>query len=515
MKKIQFLCNTSGLYSFQGHAYHRGLLRQKSMGKKIISLIVLFSMCSLVFAQKKNQATPNIVLIFMDDLGYGDLNSYGALGYETPNLDALANQGLRFTNFLVPQAVCSASRAALLTGSYPNRIGFFGALSPRSEIGINEDEETIGELLQKKGYATGMVGKWHLGYQEEFLPHNHGFDSYIGIPYSNDMWPVGRDGKPRHNPKKPVPPLPVLQSAKGSNQVDTAMIVHSLKEQDQLTRLFTEEAVSFIQKNKKNPFFLYLAHPMPHVPLGVSEKFRGKSKLGLFGDMMAEVDWSVGEIMKTLKSLKLEDNTILIFTSDNGPWLNFGDHAGNTGGLREGKGVSFEGGVRVPCIIRWPGKIVPGAVTNKLSSTIDILPTISKLTGAPLPKLPIDGVDITSILFGKDENPRTEFYYYYNRNDLEAVRKENWKLVFPHRHRSYEDVLPRNGGLGGPYKQGEVKELSLYDLRRDPGERYNVIEMYPEVVKELQKIAEKAREDLGDNLTKNPGKNRRSIGTSR
>ncbi|MBK5719855.1 sulfatase [Dysgonomonas sp. Marseille-P4677] len=481
--------------------------------KKIGLFVFVFFYCYYIFATEKRNK-PNVILIFMDDLGYGDLTSYGALGYKMPNLDILAKEGMRFTDLLAGQAVSSASRAALMTGCYPNRIGFYGALSPFTEYGLHSDEETIAELLKYENYATAIVGKWHLGHQEEFLPHNHGFDTFFGLPYSNDMWTVGYDGKPIKPAagRKSVPPLPLLESKRGSHQIDTTMIVANLEDQAKLTTLYTEQAVKFIKSNTNNPFFLYFAHSMPHVPLGVSNKFKGQSEQGLYGDVMMEVDWSVGEIMKTLKAQNIDDNTLVIFLSDNGPWINFGNHAGNTGGLREAKGCNFEGGIRVPCIVRWPHKIEAGSISNKLSSSIDILPTICEIVGAPLPKQKIDGVDISSILFGKDETPRTEFYYYYKKNDLEAVRKGSWKLVFPHKHRSYEDVLPKNDGFRGAYKVGEVTELCLYDLRRDPGERYNVAAMYPEIIKELQEIAEKAREDLGDNLTKRQGKNRRAHG---
>lgn len=485
--------------------------------KKTGLFIVLFIYYCLTFAQDKKNKLPNIILIFMDDMGYGDLPDYGAVGYEMPNVSLLSKEGLRFTDMLAGQAVSSASRAALMTGCYPNRIGFFGALSPFVEHGMNDKEETIAELLKERGYATGMVGKWHLGHHEQFLPHNHGFDQYFGLPYSNDMWAVRVDGTPR----KPVegrrqpPPLPLLETRRGSQQVDTAMIVKDLDAQAQLTTLYTERAVEFIKQNKNKPFFLYFAHTMPHVPLAVSDKFKGKSEQGLYGDVMMEVDWSVGEIMKTLKSANIDKNTLIIFLSDNGPWLNFGNHGGNTGGLREGKGCNYEGGIRIPCIMRWPGKIEAGTVTTKLTSSIDILPTVCNIAGAPLPKKQIDGVDISPILWGLDETPRTEFYYYYWQNNLEAVRKGWWKLILPHTHRSYEGVLPKNDGYGGTYNRVTITEPALYDLRRDPGERYNVAEIYPEKIKELQEVAEKARADLGDNLTHREGENRRPIGTLR
>ena len=329
-----------------------------------------------------------MVLIFTDDQGYGDTGAYGAFDFETPNLDKLAHEGVRFTHFYSAQAVCSASRAGLLTGCYPNRIGVSGAYFPQSKVGINPMEVTIAELLKQKDYATAIYGKWHLGHLEPFLPLQHGFDEYYGIPYSNDMWPVTYEGKPTepgHWKHDRYPPLPLIE---GNEQVAT---VDDLGDQDNLTTRYTEKAVDFIRRNKDKPFFLYLPHSMPHVPLGVSEKFRGKSRQGMYGDVIMEIDWSVGQIVKTLEEFNLTDNTIVIFTSDNGPWLNYGNHAGSTGGLREGKGTSFEGGQRVPAIIKWPGVAPEGEVIDRMASTIDILPTLAEITGTKLPDHKIDG----------------------------------------------------------------------------------------------------------------------------
>lgn len=459
----------------------------------------------------QNEPNPNIVLIFMDDLGYGDIGRTGALEYNTPNINKLAAEGMQFTNFLAAQAVCSASRAALLTGCYPNRIGIAGALGPKAKHGINSDETTIAEVLKEQGYATGIFGKWHLGHHKEFLPLQHGFDEYLGVPYSNDMWPVDYDGLPI-GPNSTTPHKanhPVLPLIDGNEKV---MDIKTLDDQATLTTRYTERAVSFIKKHKNEQFFLYLPHSMVHVPLGVSDKFKGKSEHGLFGDVMMEVDWSVGEIMKTLKDNGLDKNTLVIFTSDNGPWLNYGNHAGSTGGLREGKGTSFEGGQREPCIMRWTGKIPAGDICNQLSGTIDILPTLATITGSSLPKNKIDGVNILPLLLGdKTAKPRENFYYYYGSNNLEAVRINNWKLVLPHPHRSYVGVLPKNDGWPGPYAR-DTAEFALYNLKRDPGEEYDVQELYPEMVEKLQALAEKAREDLGDRLHNVKGKNVRLSG---
>ena len=455
--------------------------------------------CASLLAQQAIAEHTNFIIIFMDDMGYGDIEENGAKGYETPNLTQLANEGMRFTDFYSAQAVSSASRAGLLTGCYPNRIGFKGALRPASKVGINPQEETIAEVLKKKNYVTAAVGKWHLGDALPFLPLQNGFDEYLGIPYSNDMWP-------RH-PSSKFPDLPLIEGNKSIKGVSQA------EEQEQFTTIFTERSVDFINKNKKNPFFLYLAHPMPHVPLYVSAKFKGKSKQGTYGDVMMEIDWSVGEIMKALEKNGLEKNTLIIFTSDNGPWLNYGNHGGTTGGLREGKGTSFEGGQRVPCIMRWPKTIPASTICNKLSSTIDILPTLAFVSGAELSGNKIDGVNIYPLLVGdKEANPRKTFLYYYRENSLEAVRNSTFKLVLPHPGRSYEGFLPGNDGKPGKVNDKRQFEQGLYDLRRDPGERYDVQELYPEVMAELMQLAEAARKDLGDELTGNPGSNRRSIG---
>ena len=439
----------------------------------------------------------NFVVILMDDMGFGDIGPNGAFGYETPNINKMAAEGMRFTHFYSPQAVSGASRAGILTGCYPNRIGLWGAPFPGSKKGIHENEETIAEVLNKRGYACAAFGKWHLGHHKQFLPTHNGFQEYYGIPYSNDMWP--------NHPTIKFPDLPLIEGDQ---------VIEYNPDQTQFTTNFTKRAVNFIDKNKDKPFFLYLAHPMPHVPLFVSDKFKGKSEQGLYGDVMMELDWSIGQILQKLKEEGLDENTLVVMTSDNGPWLNYGNHAGNTGGLREGKGVSFEGGQRVPCIMQWKGVIPEGEICNKLSSGIDLLPTFAALAKAPLPNHIIDGVDLTPLLKNdKQANPRTSFCYYYKRNSLEAVTNGRFKLIFPHKHRSYENFLPGNDGQPGPVTEAkEVKEMLLFDLRRDPGERYNVISQYPEKVKELLKIAEDARNDMGDELTGIVGKNVRPAG---
>ncbi len=452
---------------------------------------------------------PNIVLIFMDDMGYGDIGSFGSTGYNTPNLDRMAAEGMRFTNFYAAQAVCTASRVGLLTGCYPNRLNMAGALFPYSTVGINSNEETIAEVLKKKGYATAIVGKWHLGDAEKFLPLQHGFDEYLGIPYSNDMWPVNFDGTPVTDPtsnKAKFPPLPLIEGNK------PLRYINSLDDMATITTTYTEKAIDFINRKKKQPFFLYLPHSMVHIPLAVSQKFKGKSQQGLYGDVVMEIDWSVGQVLQSLKDNGLEKNTLVIFTSDNGPWLNFGNHAGSAGGLREGKGTAFEGGQKEPTIMKWPGVIPAGTINNQLACTIDLLPTFAAITGAPLPQQKIDGVNILALLKNESNaNPRNELLYYYNKNSLKAVRQGDWKLVLPHHFDTYEKLLPGNDGFPGK-RVVDSTGLALYDLRRDPGERYDVQEQNPEVVKALMVVVENARKDLGDDLTNRPGSGRREAG---
>jgi len=469
----------------------RDFLKTLGWGAASLPFASMSQACKKEKIEKKR--LPNIVLIFIDDMGYTDVGCFGATGYETPNIDRLAEQGMRFTSFYVAQAVCSASRAALLTGCYPNRVGIFGAFNDQAKVGINPDEETIAEVLKKKRYTTACFGKWHLGHHHQFLPLQNGFDEYLGLPYSNDMWPVEYDGTalPEGHRKLRYPILPLIEENEKVAEIRT------LEDQDTLTTRYTERALQFIEKNKDRPFFLYVPHTMVHTPLGVSAKFKGKSQQGKFGDTMMEVDWSVGEMLKTLEKHDLSENTLVIFTSDNGPWLNFGKHAGSAGPFREGKGTSFEGGVRVPCIMRWPGHIPKGTVCDKMAATMDVLPTLAAITGAPLPEKKIDGVNILPLLRGDpDANPRDHLFYYYGRQ-LQAVRQGRWKLHFPHGYRSYEGVEPGKGGLPGQYAHGETG-LGLYDLKNDIGEKHDVAAIYPDVVKQLSALGEQARKELGD-----------------
>lgn len=455
---------------------------------------------SLLCLSAHAQEPTNIILINLDDVGFGDFSCNGAFGYNTPNIDLMNANGISFKHFLAVQPISGASRAGLLTGCYPNRIGFSGATGPDSEYGIHEDEVTLGELLQQKNYSTAIFGKWHLGDSKKFLPLQNGFDEYYGLPYSNDMWP--------HHPQQGTifnfPDIPTIENNK---------IVGYNTDQSKLTTDYTTKAVSFIKRNKNKPFFLYLAHSMPHVPLAVSDKFKGKSEQGLFGDVMMEIDWSVGEILKTIKELNIEENTLVILTSDNGPWANYGNHAGSTGGLREAKATTFDGGNRVPCIMYWKGVIKPGTTCNKLASNIDLFPTIAELANAKLPNHKIDGVSIMPLIMQKEgANPRKYFVYYYNKNDLEAVTDGTYKLIFPHKYVTYGAFAPGNDGQPGKLKNIILKEMELYDLRRDPGERYNIIDEAPQKVKELIEVANKMKEDLGDNLTHIKATNARQHG---
>lgn len=444
----------------------------------------------------KEKRPPNIVVVFADDLGYADVGCFGAKGYVTPNIDRLAAEGIRFTDFYVPQAVCSASRTALLTGCYPNRVGILGALGPASKIGIAEGESTIAEVLKRRGYATAIYGKWHLGHHPQFLPIRHGFDDYFGLPYSNDMWP-------QHPTNRSFPDLPLIAGDQ---------VVATNPDQKTLTTSYAEHAVRFIQNNKERPFFLYLAHSMPHVPLFVSDMFAGQTTRGLFGDVIEELDWSVGQVLSTLKEQGLDERTLVIFTSDNGPWLSYGDHAGSAGPLREGKGTSFEGGVREPFVARWPGKIPAGSVCREPAMTIDLLPTFASIAGADRSgdRL-IDGRNIEPLLTAQPQakSPHEALYFYWGR-ELQAVRSGHWKLHFPHQYRSLSGT-PGSSGKPAPYQERAIG-LSLFNLESDPGETLDVAAKNPDVVKQLSRLADIARDDLGDSATNHIGKNVRRPG---
>lgn len=462
-------------------------------------LLVILAACGAIPGQAQAERLPNFVIVFTDDQGYGDLGCFGREDIDTPHLDRMAREGMRFTDFYAAQAVCSASRAALLTGCYSNRVSILGALGPSSRQGIHSDEMTIAEVLKPKGYATAIFGKWHLGHRTQFLPTRNGFDEYFGLPYSNDMWPFHPTAGDR------FPDLPLFRNEQVINPKVTP------EDQEMLTTWYTENAVRFIREHQEKPFFLYVPHSMPHVPLYVSDKFRGKSKAGIYGDVISEIDWSVGEILKTLKETGLDEQTLVVFTSDNGPWLSYGDHAGTAGPLREGKGTAWDGGQREPCVMRWPGRIPAGQVCREFAGTIDLLPTIAGLAGADLPKHPIDGRDIWPLMSGEPgaRTPHERFLFYWGRH-LHAIRSGDWKLHFPHEYRSLKGE-PGTGGKPGPYIQKRTG-LALYNLRDDVGEQHNVVEQHPEIVQRLQALADAARQKLGDSATGQKGSEVRPAG---
>lgn len=455
--------------------------------------------------EKASSTTPNIVIIFTDDLGYADVGCFGAKGYTTPNIDQMAREGRRFTNFHVAQPVCSASRAGLLTGCYPNRIGIHGALGPTATHGISDGEMTLAQLVKQRGYATGMLGKWHLGHHPQFLPTRHGFDEWFGLPYSNDMWPL--------HPTAKFPPLPMFENEK----IVIPSVTHA--DQCQLTTWYTERAVKFIEQNKAHPFFLYVAHNMPHVPLHVSDQFKGKTARGLFGDVIEEIDWSVGQILDALKRNGLDENTWVIFMSDNGPWLSYGDHAGSAYPLREGKGTNWEGGTRTPCIMRWPGHIPAGQESGEMLMTIDLLPTIAQRIGARLPTHAIDGRDVWPLIASTPnaKNPHDAYWFYYEINKLQAVTTGDgrWKLQLPHTYRTLGGHPGGHDGQPVPYESRKIDKAELYDLLNDIGEATDVAAQHPEIVQRLEVAAEQARAELGDALTKRTGKGNREPGRVR
>lgn len=442
---------------------------------------------------------PNVVLVFVDDLGYGDLGCTGG-PYRTPNIDRLATEGAFFTDFSVAQPVCSASRAALLTGCYPSRLGIQGALGPNDRHGLHPDEMTLAEMLKAQGYATAIFGKWHLGVHPELLPTRQGFDEFHGIPYSNDMWP-------HHPQSSSYPPLPLFEQEE---------IVAEDPDQRQFTLGFARRGVDFIRRSHAadKPFFLYLPQPMPHVPLFVSKEFEGHSGKGLYGDVVEEIDAGVGMILSVLEELDLADDTLVIFTSDNGPWLSYGDHAGTTGGFREGKGTVFEGGVREPMVARWPRGIPAGTVVEEACMTIDLLPTIATFTGGTLPPHPLDGRDLAALLDGSTKRlaPDHPYFYWYRSNELHAMRSGRWKLHFPHGYRTMQGRELGSGGRPGDYDYSAKTGLELYDLQADPAESVDVAADHPQVMARMSAQAAAMRQRLGDRLEDIEGKENRAPG---
>lgn len=427
---------------------------------------------------------PNFVIIFLDDSGWADFRPFGIHNYKTPKVEQLAKEGCCFHQFYVPQAICSASRAALLSGCYPGRTKVFGAHGPKAR-GLDPKYATIGQVLKARGYTTAIFGKWHIGDQPDTRPWARGFDESCGLMYSNDMWEFHPDN-PEYWGKYP---LQFWENGK-------VTIERMTKEhQPMLTTWYTEHAVDFIKRNKDKPFFLYAAHSMPHVPLFCSEKFRGKSGAGLYGDVIMEIDWSVGQIMKALKTNGVDDNTLVFFSSDNGPWISYGNHAGQTP-FREAKATSFDGGTRSACIIKYPGKIKAGAISNRAFCTLDMLPTLAHLAGAELPQNPVDGKNVWDLIIGKPgaENPN-KYYPFSTGKNFEGVISGDgrWKLHLPHGYRTL--VKAGMDGMSGKYKQEKIG-LSLFDMEKDPYETTNVINKYPEVAEKLKKYAELHKEQF-------------------
>ncbi|PWJ57303.1 arylsulfatase A-like enzyme [Dyadobacter jejuensis] len=430
-------------------------IKLKSLVSKLL-VFIIFSTTGCQYNRVNTKKRPNIIIFFTDDQGYADVGCYGAEGFETPHIDRLASEGVRFTNFYVPATVCTPSRAGLLTGRYPKRYNLHEAvLFPFSEGGLSLNEYTMAEMLKDNGYTTSIIGKWHLGHKEEFMPNNQGFDQFYGVPYSNDM---------DHYYYKDIdfqsPPLPLYRNKK---------LIESGPDQDYLTKRYTEEAISQIKSRGKKPFFMYVAQNMPHTPLHASPAFRGKSEKGLYGDVIMELDWSVGEIVKTLKEQNIYDNTIFIFTSDNGPQI------GSAKPLRGKKAQTWDGGQRVPAIVVWPDNIPKGIVSNEFTTSLDLFPTLAKLSGSRLPHdLKLDGLDISNYLLHPEsiKLPERPFYFYARNGDLEAIRMGKWKL---HIEKSLGWPLDKNGAF----------PVSLYNLDVDIGEKNNVAGQFPDVVAEL------------------------------
>ncbi len=451
-----------------------------------IALLVLSSLSRCTSqegsAGKISVQKPNVIVMLTDDQGFGDLSCFGSPSIHSPNLDRMAAAGIKMTNFYAFPS-CSPSRAAFLTGCYPPRVGIPDVVAPPGpawtrdkQYGLHPDETTLAEILKAAGYATGMVGKWHLGHFAETMPTRQGFDHFFGLPYSNDM-----------QPERGYPDLALLKNT------DTLEIN---PDQSQLTSRYTAAALDFIREQQDTSFFLYLAHSMPHTPIYASANFQGKSKQGLYADVVQEIDASVGAILAELTTLGLEENTLVIFTSDNGPWLIYGNHAGSAGPFREGKGTTWEGGMRVPMIARWPAKIPAGSISRMPASLIDLLPTLAQATAAPLPERKIDGRNLLAHLSNPahpaSAPPETPFCYYRSGN-LDAVRLGKWKLHVPHQYRYVETV--GDDGEGGQYAY-TMTGLELYDLAGDPGERYNVAASYPEKTAELEGLINRLQQEM-------------------
>lgn len=458
------------------------------------AVTVFVCVAALSSTYRATAATPNFVLIFADDQGYGDLSCFGSETIKTPNVDRLATEGRKFTSFMVASPVCTPSRAALLTGCYPKRVGMHQhVLFPSSKKGLNPDEHTIADHLKSQGYATACFGKWHLGHHQPTLPTSNGFDTYLGIPYSNDMNHPDNKGKPKgghegmdilwNDPESTLTKwkTPLFQDEE---------IIEVPVDQRLVTRRYTQKAIDFVKTHKDEPFFVYLPHSMPHIPLYVPDDVRDPDPKNAYINTIEHIDSEVGRLLNTLDDLKLSEKTYVIYTTDNGPWLQFKHHGGSAGPLREGKGTTFEGGQRVPCLIRGPG-IPAGTVCDQLTGTIDVLPTIAAITGKPLPGNKIDGLDVSQLWMGKTEqSPRTEFVHYTSRGDLEGIRQGNWKLLVKKPRQQRNQKRPAN--------QSKVQTM-LFDLNKDVGEQNNMAQAKPEIVQRLQT----RMQELDAEITKN------------
>ena len=447
----------------------------------ITLVLVLAGSCPCPAAARDGK--PNVIVIYADDLGWGDLGCYGSPTISTPHLNRMAAQGMRFTDFYSAAEVCTPSRAALLTGRYPVRNGMchetYRVLRRNSKGGLPKSEVTLASVLKQQGYRTGCVGKWHLGHLKEHLPPNHGFEEYFGMPFSNDMMPAPDAPKGREKMFFEDTSLWRTPLIRGLD------VIEEKPDQRQLTKRYTEESLKFIEKNKDQPFFLYLAHTFPHVPLFASEAFKDRSRAGLYGDVVEEIDWSVGQILDGLVRLGIDNNTLVVFSSDNGPWTLFDSHGGSAGPLREGKGSTWEGGMRVPGIFWWPSRIASGITRHETASTMDVFTTVTKLAGATPPQdRVIDGRDIAPLLFGSDRAPSDDPFFYYRGPDLYAVRIGLWKAHFITRS-SY-----------GPDKPAPHDPPLLFHLGEDPGERWDRAAKYPEVIERMRQAVAKHRANL-------------------
>lgn len=404
-------------------------------------------------ASRSSPGSPNVVLIFADDLGYGDLGCYGSK-IPTPNIDRIAAGGVRFTDFYSASSVCTPSRAALLTGRYPARVGLVGVLQAADSGGLPAHEVTIAQMLKWSGYKTACIGKWHLGSKREYLPTNRGFDEYFGIPYSNDMWP-----------------LPLMRNTE---------VIEEPARMESLTRFYTEQAASFIERSKDSPFFLYLPHSAPHIPLAASQQFRGSSALGTYGDVITELDWSVGQVLRSLQENGLEENTLIIFASDNGPW-----YQGSAGQLRGRKGETYDGGMRVPCVARFPGRIPEGRVCRDVATTMDILPTLARVCGASLPGGLLDGIDIWPLLSGEMEEIERDPFLFFDGWNLQCARKGPWKLHVARYSSRAWNPSPVGGRVNLPLPRPE-----LYNVATDLQECYDCSREHPSVASDLRERME-------------------------